>query len=218
MLYKDRILLYGMFFLLAHVTSSCKQQPGKPADETQPVHISELINDSAALSVDKSPMDMIYFPADYPKDKMMSAGTAEPIARIIYSRPQKNGRIIFADSSVTGNFIQHYGKEWRLGANESTEVEFFRDVTVNGKKLDRGRYIMYCIPYPGKWKIIFNSNLFSWGLHMDKTKDITETEVPVVNDHANTEFFTMSFENAAGGCNLIMLWGDMKVIIPVRFS
>src|SRR5688572_13377510 len=47
--------------------------------------------------LDKSPMDMSYYPVDYPKLKM-SGNVAEPlIARVIYSRPQKNGRTVFGD-------------------------------------------------------------------------------------------------------------------------
>jgi hypothetical protein len=40
------------------------------------------------------------------------------VARLIYSRPTKNGRVIFGD-------LLEYGKVWRLGANEATEIEFF---------------------------------------------------------------------------------------------
>jgi hypothetical protein len=47
--------------------------------------------------VDKSPMDMAYYPSGYPVLKIQDKAT-EPVAvRVIYSRPQKNGRIIFGD-------------------------------------------------------------------------------------------------------------------------
>nr|WP_315818687.1 DUF2911 domain-containing protein [Paraflavitalea speifideiaquila] len=71
------------------------------------------------LGVDKSPMDMAYFPVDYPKLKM-SGNAKEPlVARVIYSRPQKSGRAIFGD-------VLKYGHTWRLGANEATEIEFLK--------------------------------------------------------------------------------------------
>ena len=38
---------------------------------------------------------------------------------------------------------------------------------------------LYCIPYAEKWTIIFNTNLFTWGLHMDKSKDIFRVDIPV---------------------------------------
>jgi Protein of unknown function (DUF2911) len=218
MLLKTRLSI-AAFAIMPVLFSGCVQKAdNKPAAETKLLHIPVSVNDSLLLSIDKSPMDMSYFPEDYPKQKMVTPDMANPVARVIYSRPQKNGRIIFADSSVTENFIQHYGQDWRLGANEATEIEFFKEVTVNGKKIAPGRYIIYCIPYPDKWKIIINQNLYSWGLHIDKTKDIAEMEVQVIKNNVQVEYFTMLFQKATYGCDLVMAWGDVKTVLPVNFN
>ena len=204
------LLASGLFF-------ACKQKQGNTVTN-EILRIPVSVHDSSTLSLDKSPMDMIYFPEDYPKQKMVTPNLANPVARIIYSRPQKNGRVIFADSSVTENVIQHYGKEWRLGANEATEIEFFKPVTIKEKKIAAGRYILYCIPYPDKWKMIINQNLYSWGLHIDKTKDIAEIEIPVIKTDMQTEYFTMLFQSAASGCVLIMSWGNVKAVLPIDLN
>ena len=217
MLIKNKLFFSVIFFCLFVITS-CRQQVNKIDDKNLPQRIAVSVKDSVLLSLDKSPMDMIYFPEDYPKQKMMNHTLANPVARAIYSRPQKKGRIIFADSSSTQNPIQRYGEEWRLGANEATEIEFFKPVTINGKKLLPGRYIMYCIPEARTWKIIFNDNLYSWGLHMDKTKDLAEIELPVIKNDIEIEYFTMLFQNSTYGCQLVMAWGDMKVVLPVNFN
>ncbi|MFN7688427.1 MAG: DUF2911 domain-containing protein, partial [Sphingobacteriales bacterium] len=48
-------------------------------------------------AVDKSPLDVSYYPANYPILKIQDR-TLEPlIARVIYSRPQKNGREVFGN-------------------------------------------------------------------------------------------------------------------------
>jgi len=211
-------LLFTMLLLVAGLFNACQDQPKTITPETRTVRLPLSIQDSLVLSIDKSSMDMSYFPEDYPKQKMLTPDMPNPVARVIYSRPQKNGRLLFADSTVTQNVIQHYGEEWRLGANEATEIEFFKPVTINSKKVAPGRYIMYCIPYPGKWKIILNQNLYSWGLHIDKTKDIVETDVPVIKNNVQIEYFTMVFLAAAHGCELVMAWGDIKVILPVNFD
>ena len=207
------VFLFSMALFFA-----CRQNTNKEPVEINNMRIPVSVNDSITLSIDKSPMDMIYFPDDYPKQKMITPDLANPVARVIYSRPQKNGRSIFADSSVTQNVIQQYGQEWRLGANEATEIEFFKPVSINGKTITTGRYIMYCIPYSDKWKIIFNENLYSWGLHIDKTKDITQIELPVIKNNIQIEYFTMLFQKATYGCNLVMAWGDIKVVLPVTFN
>src|SRR5688572_1059241 len=94
--------------------------------------------------VDKSPMDMAYFPADYPVLKTQNKATQPALVRVIYSRPQRDNRAIF------GELIE-YDKVWRLGANEATEIEFYKDVIIAGKKLAKGRYTIYAIPTPTKW-------------------------------------------------------------------
>jgi hypothetical protein len=32
-----------------------------------------------------------------------------------------------------------------LGANEATEIEFYKDVKIGGKKVPKGRYTLYAI-------------------------------------------------------------------------
>ena len=160
---------------------------------------------------DKSPMDMIYFPADYPFQKMSDKTTLPPLMRIIYSRPQKQNRKIFTD-------LIKYDVPWRLGANESTEIEFFSPATIAGKKVKPGRYILYCIPQETKWTFVLNSNLYSWGLQQNRQKDVLQFEAPVEKNNAAIEFFTIDCEESAGkSTQLLFLWDDVKVKLPVSF-
>ena len=217
MLLKKGISIVGLLVCMG-LFFACQQKASQVPVETKNMRIPVSVNDSVILSIDKSPMDMSYFPDDYPKQKMITPNMGNPVARVIYSRPQKKGRIIFADSTETKTVIQRYGQDWRLGANEATEIEFFKPVSISGKKLAAGRYIMYCIPYAGKWKIIFNANLYSWGLHVDKTKDLNEIELQVIKNNVEIEYFTMLFQNSTYGCELVMAWGDIKVVMPVSFN
>src|ERR1700743_2382347 len=89
--------------------------------------------------LDKSPMDMSYWPDGYPLLKLSGKAKDLPVARIIYSRPLKSSRDIF------GGIIK-YKELWRRGANEATEVEFLKNVKIGGKPLPKGRYTLYCIP------------------------------------------------------------------------
>ena len=218
MMLKPRFLI-AVLLIVSGLFFSCNQkQENTVPDENKTMRLPVSVHDSSILSLDKSPMDMIYFPVDYPQQKMVTPDIANPVARIIYSRPQKKGRIIFADSADGQNVIQFYGHEWRLGANEATEIEFFKPVNIKGKKIAPGRYILYCIPYPEKWKMIFNQNLYSWGLHIDKTKDIAEIEIPVIKTDVQTEYFTMIFQPTSGGCVLTMSWGDVKAVLPIDLN
>ncbi len=157
--------------------------------------------------LDKSPMDISYYPANYPILKMRGQANGEPLARIIYSRPQKKGRDIF------GQEVK-YGEVWRLGANEATELELFTNATIGGKSVPKGRYVLYCIPTETKWTIIVNKDNYSWGSFTYKSdKDVARIDVPVQKNDDITEALTMYFEKN----NLIILWNNIKVAVPVSF-
>src|SRR5678815_3650313 len=101
--------------------------------------------------VDKSPMDVSYYPNNYPILKIQNKATEPLVARILYSRPQKQGRKIFGE-------LVEYGSVWRLGANEATEIEFYKDVKIGGKKVPKGRYTLYAIVSENVWTMILNKD------------------------------------------------------------
>ena len=160
--------------------------------------------------VDISPMDMCYYPADYPKPKMAKATDSPPRARVIYSRPHLQGRRLFPD-------ILQYDEPWRLGANEATELELFSEASILGKKVPAGRYVLYCIPRVEKWTIILNTNRDTWGLQPDPSKDLAQFEVPVKQSTRNLEYFSMVFEKTGDGAELMMAWDNLEVRLPFIF-
>ncbi len=161
--------------------------------------------------VDKSPMDMSYFPDAYPILKIQDKITDPLGARVIYSRPQKAGRAIFGE-------LLEYGKVWRLGANEATEIEFFRPAMINEVKIKKGRYSMYCIPYADKWTIIINKETDTWGsFKYDAEKDLLRTDIAVQKQTVPTEEFVMVFEKSSAGANLVIAWDDIQINLPIAF-
>jgi hypothetical protein len=159
--------------------------------------------------VDHSPMDMSYFPVDYPKLEMNDSIHTPPVMRIIYSRPHKEGRVIFGG-------LQKFGSYWRLGANEATEIEFFREVNIQGKKINPGRYIVYCIPGENKWTIALNRNLYTWGLKADSTKDVARFDA-AVKKISPIEYFSIVFQPTAVGADLVMAWDNVEARLPINF-
>ncbi|HMU09590.1 MAG TPA: DUF2911 domain-containing protein [Ferruginibacter sp.] len=161
--------------------------------------------------LDKSPMDMSYYPSNFPLLKIQDKITEPLIARIIFSRPQKSGRVIFGD-------LIEYGKVWRLGANEATEIEFFKDVKINNSKIKKGRYTLYCIPYADKWTLILNKETDTWGsFKYDAKKDLLRVTIPVQKQVEVTEEFVIAFEKVSTGAALIIAWDDVKLNLPISF-
>lgn len=212
---------FVLLFLLGVAITSCgnkSETKKEPTTGNLKLRLKDSVANSIAenqinpyASVDISPMDMAYFPADYPKLKMANPSSAEmPKARVIYSRPHLQGRHIFHE-------VLKYGEPWRLGANESTELELFSEATIQGKKVNKGRYILYCIPQPENWTIVINSNTDSWGLEPDKSKDVSKFDVPVTKSNNSLEYFTIIFEKTEKGATLLMAWDDAEVRLPVEF-
>ncbi len=185
---------------------------------------SEVIKDSTInlnpknpyYIMDQSPMDMIFSPTNYPIEQMKHADSAKgPYLRIIYSRPHKKGREIFGEDSSA---LCPYNKPWRLGANEATEVELFKNVIIAGKNLPKGKYTLYAIPHSDKWTIVFNTHIYSWGLQIDPTKDVLRTDVPTMVQTPDVEDFTMQLFNMDYGADLLIAWDTVKVILPIEFA
>jgi hypothetical protein len=200
-----------LVFTLAFA-SACDQHTsaGSNTVTINPTVTNQPIEKDIQPGLDKSPMDMCYYPIDYPKLKM-SGNVSEPlIARLIYSRPQKNNRVIFGD-------LIKYGSAWRLGANEATEIEFFKDVNITGKRVQKGRYVIYCIPQPNNWTLVLNSDLYTWGLKIDSTQDQYKFNIPVARTRFPYELFTMEFEKASKGMQLNMEWDSLKASLPITW-
>jgi hypothetical protein len=163
---------------------------------------------NAPDKLDASPLDVSYSPAGYPGMMIQKKVTGGPNARIIYSRPQLKGRAMIGGT-------EKFGTIWRMGANESTELELFKDATIGGKKVSKGRYTMYALIDSLNWKVIINKATDGWGAYSyDSTKDVVR--IPVnVETISPTENLTIYFDNST---NLVIMWDKAKVSIPVVFT
>ncbi len=164
---------------------------------------------SSVPALDKSPLDISYYPNNFTLLKIQDKVTEPVLARVIYSRPQKNNRVIFGD-------LIEYGKVWRLGANEATEIEFFQNVKINNSTIKKGRYTLYTIPNEDKWTMIFNKELDTWGsFKYDQKKDVLRVDVPVQKQPDSTESFSMFFEKLNSGFTLNAMWDSCKISLPI---
>ena len=184
----------------------------KPAVDTSgKTHTSpqeNIMNPYAGIDI--SPMDMAYYPPNYPQEKMGGSVTDPPLARIIYSRPHLQGRRLFHE-------VLKYGEPWRLGANEATELQLFKNATIQGRPVKAGRYVLYCIPQAKEWTIKLNENIDSWGLKPDTLRDIASFTIPVTRTNYRIEFFTIVFERKESGNNIVMAWDDLEARLPIAF-
>jgi len=154
-------------------------------------------------ALDASPGDVAIF---RPNGK----GTV-PVAKVTYGRPQKKGRTMLGGTEA-------FGKVWRTGANETTEIKLYKDVTFGDKLIKAGTYSLYSIPGESEWTIIFNSKLDTWGaFEYDESKDVARVKVPAGKAPSEVEAFTMMFEGTGGTGNLILAWENTMVKVPLKY-
>ncbi len=109
-----------------------------------------------------------------------------------------------------------YGKYWRLGANEATEITFGNDVMFSGKPVQKGTYRMYAIPDAETWQVVLNNELGKWGYNKpDYSKDILRVEVPAKKSDMQTEQFTINFNDDAQGVLMNFAWDNTLVQVPI---
>jgi hypothetical protein len=163
--------------------------------------------------LDKSPMDMAYYPDDYAHDRKFAPakiGNDKAMVRLTYTRPAKNGREIF------GKLVP-YGKVWRLGANEAPEVKFYQDVMIEGKKIPAGNYALLAIPNEKEWTIIFSSDLDQWGAYSyNEALDVARVTVPVQKSENILENFSIQFaKKEAKTATMYIGWDTTVVAVPI---
>lgn len=216
MLYKINSCLISLLLFLFLLSCENKKEKfadksSRPANTDSTSYIDSDNFPNPFSVVDLSPMDINYFPVDYPILKMTNSILTPPVIRLIYSRPYLQGRKLFRD-------LLKFGQPWRLGANEATEIEFFRNVNIQGKNIPAGRFILYCIPEESRWTIVLNNNIDTWGLKIDSTKDFQRFEIPVTRNNPKLEYLTLVFEKTGKGADLVMSWSDFLARLPIEFT
>jgi len=136
---------------------------------------------------------------------------------IDYCRPFKKDRLIFGDESE--NALLVYGKYWRTGANEATEIEFNKPVSINGQNVVSGRYRLYTIPDKTEWTVALNSEIGKWGYgEPDYDLDVLVTKVPASQSSSIVEQFTITGSlTGDNSMEIVLSWDKTEVKIPVKY-
>ncbi len=136
----------------------------------------------------------------------------EGYVKVVYGQPRRRGREIFG-------VLVPYGKVWRTGANESTEITLTKDIKVNGKPLPSGTYSVLTIPEKERWTIIFNKDLGMWGAYNYNEKmDVLRVEVPTRSQGNLVEDFTIKFETRNQLADMLLMWEHVVIRVPMEME
>src|SRR5215207_5291821 len=130
---------------------------------------------------------------------------------VAYGQPSKRGRVIFGE-------LEPYGKVWRTGANEATEITFKKDAVFGGQQVKAGTYTLFTIPTEKEWTVILNPELKQWGAYgydKIKAKDLPHVKVPAQKVDSPVEKLTLRFNEQN---SLVIEWDQTKVEVPIKTS
>lgn len=163
------------------------------------VFFSYSLNAQHFSTPDKSPTDIAYLRND---------NSSKPVVKVIYSRPLKE------EGRVFGTQIP-FGKLWRTGDNEATEVRFYSDVRFGDQLVKAGTYVMHSIPGEKEWTIILNRNTDTLGAFFyDVSKDVVRVKVPVRNGE-RLNIFSIAFDKSFNNTYMVLGWDTTRVEIPI---
>ena len=154
--------------------------------------------------LDVSPMDAASYPSDW--------RNSDKLVKVIYSRPQLKGRELSSLAAVSDKGV------WRTGANEASEITFFKDVLFGGKKVKAGTYTLFTIPSEKEWTFILSAVRNVWGHYTyDKKDDVLRVSGKVSEAEKPIESFSIVFnENNDDLVTMYLGWGNTVVSVPLQ--
>lgn len=149
-------------------------------------------------------------------EEVVSYTAGDLTLNVFYNRPSKKKRKIFGA-------LVPYGKVWRTGANEATTFETNKTITIEGKKLNPGKYSVWTIPDSTTWTVIFNSESGQWGINhkgeanRNPALDVLSIPVHAVKQKRVFEQFTIAFEKVGEEAEMVLLWDNTVVAVPFSY-
>lgn len=157
--------------------------------------------------------DVVPAPAPRQSPTMLAAthlDNGNTYIKVVYGSPRMRERTVF------GGLVP-YGQVWRTGANEATELTLTNAVNFAGETVEAGTYSVFSIPGEDTWTIILSSGLGQWGaFQYDEALDVLRVEVPADTINASHEAFSIDFDEADGGTNMVITWDRTRVRVPIR--
>lgn len=127
-----------------------------------------------------------------------------------WSSPSVRGRQIWGE-------LVPYNEMWRVGANAATTVEFGTDVTIENKKIAKGKYALFLIPNQhGKWTVVLNSDHEQWGSYTyDKAKDVVRFDALPKKRHMIAEALELTInQHSFIHGSVTVSWEFVDIDIP----
>jgi hypothetical protein len=128
-----------------------------------------------------------------------------------YSRPSAKGRKIMGE-------IVPFGAMWRTGANSPVKFTTTDSITVMGKGLAKGTYVVMTKPGKDAWEVMFNKNPKANATDekaLFPEDNVVSVSVPSMKTGMMVETFTMGINNITNtSASLDIAWENTMISVP----
>lgn len=131
---------------------------------------------------------------------------------IDYSSPGVRNRKVFGG-------LLAYDEVWQAGAHKATWIETNKDLEIEGKLLEAGKYGFFVIPsQKEEWTLIFNTH---WNQHgkgeYNKDVDVLRVKTKPIETDSLTEHLTYTIKQTGDATGILsMSWEKVSIQIPFK--
>ncbi len=206
-----RILICSLVLLLAacdfsEATGSATTDPPPPTDT--PTAQPAPAPTGVASTGENYEITIVNDSIKSPRKEL--AGTIDGVdITINYGSPAVNGRTIYGD-------LVPYGKVWRTGANEATQINFSAPVAIGteGSLVPAGTYSFFTEPASKEsWAFIVNKDDDQWGAY-DYTADLDVARA--AGTATPTENFSERMDFSLDAEHIRLHWADLVIALPIK--
>jgi hypothetical protein len=125
-----------------------------------------------------------------------------------YGRPSRRGRVVFGR-------VVPWGRVWRTGANEATQLTTDTPLLIGGQRIPPGRYSLWTVPRPDGATLMINRRTGQWGTHYEPALDLARVEMTRETAAHPVEQFTIAIDPLGDGGVLRLSWESTSYLTPV---
>lgn len=134
---------------------------------------------------------------------------------VVYGRPYLKDPKSGEKRKIWGGIVP-FGKVWRLGADEATQLTTKQPLDFEGTAVPAGTYSLFLMPAEdGSAKLIVNKQTGQWGTKHDEKQDLARIDLKKEAATKAADQFTIAVEKGDGsGGVLRMMWDEIQYWVP----
>jgi hypothetical protein len=140
----------------------------------------------------------------------VNATIGETEISITYGRPFTKHPKTGEQRQIWGSLVP-YGKVWRMGADEATQLTTSGQLEIGGTTVPAGTYSLFMLPAEGgDAKLIINKQTGQWGTRYDEAQDLARVDLKRTKLEKPVDQFTIEIDETEAAGALKIQWEETE--------